>query len=628
MLRSPTFVTLAAISAPQVVPSCLDHNTKVESPRLWSPAQLASIHVGFVDTRNPPSVPTETIRSIRRAAAPDEVVHFHAIVKYPFRDLPAAADVSVHHLVLPPHVKCVYDRLQRLATGLGREQETLHKAVLAWVVPLPRLLVMDGDMLVFRPLSLLWLEFEAFGFASVGAVEDTAVPYANFYKSSIPDQIRAFNGGVQLHNLERQRTGGYLATLDSIASGSEGLTIPLYGDQALFSLLNGVFPEHVYTLGCEWNRQVMGLRVLGHNSSIQSCPRQCAVLHANSKPVKCMTRLGGANHSCAAWRAALDRLARPGCPTSFIYGAGRHSLRTAALEHISDCCEGQTQRGGVGQGDSEHGRIGAHSPPVVLDLPASRATAGQGDAPWQLDTPTRYTSFANMHEGFETNGCGHRRHAAAVVRCVETRINRSWAAALGNVWHLNNSSIGGVTNRQIYLDLGANAPETSVLPFVYKYPRGEQFELVAFEADPTWLPSYRPPLCNTSCEGIKWVQAVVGLNDTISYFASHGLSVGRSASPTSDKVHTVPVTTVDLRRWLVENVRHEDFVVMKMDIERAEFAILPALLHEPSVLRLIDELFVECHHLETWDNGPHFRRECLTLYDKLQAAGVWTHDWY
>ena len=609
-------LTLAAISVPQVLPSCLDHTTKVESPGPWSASQLAAIHVGFVDTRNPPLIPMNTIKSIRRATQ-DEFVHFHAVVKYPFRDLSAAAEVSIHQLVLPPHVKCVYTRLQRLATGLGRDQETLHKAVLAWIVPLPRLLVMDGDLVVFRPLSLLWLEFEAFGVASVGAVEDTAIPYANSYESSIPDQIRAFNGGVQLHNLERQRSGGYLATLDSIASGREGVTIPLYGDQALFSLLNGKFPEHVHTLGCEWNRQVMGLRVLGHNSSIQSCPRQCAVLHANSKPVKCMTGLGGANHSCAAWRAALERLAQPGCPSSYIAGARRHSLRTAALEHISDCCEEHKQRGS----------IGAHSPPAVLALSATRGTE-PGGAPWQLDTPGRYTSFANLHEGFETNGCGHRRHGAAVVRCSEARLNRSWAASLGNVWHLNNRSVGGVTNRRIYLDLGANAPETSVLPFVHKYPVGEQFELVAFEADPTWLPSYRPPLCNASCEGIKLVQAVVGLNETISYVASHGLSVGRSASPIPDKIHTVPVMTVDIRRWLVENVRHEDFVVMKMDIERAEFAILPALLHEPSVLRLIDELFVECHHLETWDNGPHLRRECLALYDKLQAAGVWTHDWY
>jgi len=231
-----------------------------------------------------------------------------------------------------------------------------------------------------------------------------------------------------------------------------------------------------------------------------------------------------------------------------------------------------------------------------------------------------------MHEGFETNGCGHRRHAAAVVSCAEARLNRSWAACLGHVLHLNHRSVG--TNRRIYLDLGANAPETSVLPFVHKYPEGEQFELVAFEADPAWLPSYRPPLCNTSCDGIRLMQAVVGLNNTISYVASHGLSLGRSASPTPDKIHTVPVTTVDIRRWLVDNVQHEDFVVMKMDIERAEFAVLSALLHEPSVLRLIDELFVECHHLETWDNGPHLRRECLSLYDKLQAAGVWTHDWY
>eukprot|EP00964_Phaeocystis_antarctica_P141469 scaffold106508_cov99-Phaeocystis_antarctica.AAC.2 len=64
----------------------------------------------------------------------------------------------------------------------------------------------------------------------------------------------------------------------------------------------GLRPLSLRPLGCEWNRQVMGLRVLGHNSSIQSCPRQCAVLHANSKPVKCMTGLGDANYSCTAWR--------------------------------------------------------------------------------------------------------------------------------------------------------------------------------------------------------------------------------------------------------------------------------------------------------------------------------------
>eukprot|EP00964_Phaeocystis_antarctica_P141468 scaffold106508_cov99-Phaeocystis_antarctica.AAC.1 len=131
--------------------------------------------------------------------------------------------------------------------------------------------------------------------------------------------------------------------------------------------------------------------------------------------------------------------------------------------HVSDCCVEHKQHGG-----SDHGRLRAHSPPAVLALPASRATTEESDALWQLDTPTRYTSFANMHEGFEANGCGHRRHAAAVVRCAEARISRSWAASLGNMW--NSSSIGGVTNRRIYLDLGANAPETSVLPFVYKYP--------------------------------------------------------------------------------------------------------------------------------------------------------------
>ena len=160
----------------------------------------------------------------------------------------------------------------------------LEAARAAWVVPVPRLLLLDGDVVVFRPLRLLWQDFDAFGGASVGTVDDTSVPFADFYEASLPAHIRGVKGGVQLHDLERQRTGGYLATLDYIASGKAGLWIPLYGDGTLFSLLKASFSEHSYSLGCEWNRQLMGIRAaFAKNKSIQSCPRRCAILHANSK---------------------------------------------------------------------------------------------------------------------------------------------------------------------------------------------------------------------------------------------------------------------------------------------------------------------------------------------------------
>ena len=60
---------------------------------------------------------------------------------------------------------------------------------------------------------------------------------------------------------------------------------------------------------------------------------------------------------------------------------------------------------------------------------------------------------------------------------------------------------------------------------------------------------------------------------------------------------------------------------------RSEFELIPHLLRRPSTLRLIDELFIECHHKETWSNGPHRRSECVQMARNLQAAGVWTHEW-
>ena len=98
---------------------------------------------------------------------------------------------------------------------------------------------------------------------------------------------------------------------------------------------------------------------------------------------------------------------------------------------------------------------------------------------------------------------------------------------------------------------------------------------------------------------------------------------------TMHAVAASPVIYRDRRDWgLRENVRHEDFVVCKMDIELAEFQVLPALLCTPSTLRLLAELMVECHHYETWHVGPHVYKECLDMYQALLAQGVWVHDYY
>ena len=90
----------------------------------------------------------------------------------------------------------------------------------------------------------------------------------------------------------------------------------------------------------------------------------------------------------------------------------------------------------------------------------------------------------------------------------------------------------------------------------------------------------------------------------------------------------VSVTCVSLVRWLRQHVKPEDLVVMKMDVEKAEFKLAEQLLKHPSTARLIDEMMLECHHEETWGNGPHKYVEYVEMFEALQGAGLWIHEWF
>ena len=147
-------------------------------------------------------------------------------------------------------------------------------------------------------------------------------------------------------------------------------------------------------------------------------------------------------------------------------------------------------------------------------------------------------------------------------------------------------------------------------------------------------------------------------SETVAYINGGNSSkhtVARSVSSSARSNHKVAIRVTNLIHWLSRHIRHEDWLVCKMvrprasklskspppsfetqlerhlpsqDIENTEHTVLQELLNVPSTLRLIDELFVECHHFETYRTRPHSYRECASLYDRLTNAGVWVHDYY
>eukprot|EP01062_Namystynia_karyoxenos_P057013 TRINITY_DN47981_c0_g1_i1.p1 TRINITY_DN47981_c0_g1~~TRINITY_DN47981_c0_g1_i1.p1 ORF type:complete len:445 (+),score=101.46 TRINITY_DN47981_c0_g1_i1:104-1438(+) len=240
--------------------------------------------------------------------------------------------------------------------------------------------------------------------------------------------------------------------------------------------------------------------------------------------------------------------------------------------------------------------------------------------------------------------------------------------------------------RRIFVDAGGNMFARvdkrgtwylgSTAAFVCGYPQGHSFELYAFEPN---SPKYRAKSRPWSRRSNRdWVAKIAGLKWYISYPpAVHVSWVGtatktgtmylvgdglhahlvdeqeayRNATPLETpkprdareaqrlkaaaaiaerwhKQKPVPMSVVSLADWLRNNTREEDFVALKIDIEGMEHQVIPQL-QQTGALRLVDELFVECHHQNT-GTGPGAPRasECQQLRNSMLDAGVPYHDWH
>ena len=167
------------------------------------------------------------------------------------------------------------DLLRRLrATTRGPGALYLVKAFLPWLLPHEeRVTVLDFDLLLVHPLSLLEREFKRFDSEQlIGVAAD--VMASRLYPSS----AFGVNGGVQLLRLDRMRLGPYEAAVRDIALSADK-PIGYLGDQTLYTHIADLHPRLVYRLSCRFNRQ---LNTHFHMSKRSyACQDGCAVLHGN-----------------------------------------------------------------------------------------------------------------------------------------------------------------------------------------------------------------------------------------------------------------------------------------------------------------------------------------------------------
>jgi FkbM family methyltransferase len=157
--------------------------------------------------------------------------------------------------------------------------------------------------------------------------------------------------------------------------------------------------------------------------------------------------------------------------------------------------------------------------------------------------------------------------------------------------------------RKVFIDCGANTC-TVLREFVGQFP---DFEFFAFEAQPELAAEGERVIRELPDTQIQHFTKAVWIRDeTLSFYLAtqwgpnyrggSTLVTGHVNNQSAiDYERPVQVEGFDFSRWLGENFGPDDYVIVKMDIEGAEYEVLEKVIADGN-LGLIDEMIVEFHH--------------------------------
>ncbi|XWS71910.1 hypothetical protein CRYUN_Cryun03dG0179100 [Craigia yunnanensis] len=214
-----------------------------------------------------------------------------------------------------------------------------------------------------------------------------------------------------------------------------------------------------------------------------------------------------------------------------------------------------------------------------------------------------------------------------------------------NIKYLTSMVDISFKRKYVYVDVGARSYGSSIGSWFKKqYPKqNKNFEIYAIEADKAFHEEYKMKKSVKLLPYAAWIR-----NETLFFEITrdprkkHTMQKGRGMGrihPVQSSVNYVKdvdkIQGFDIAEWLKSVVSERDFVVMKMDVEGAEFHLMPRLI-DTGAICLIDEVFLECHY-NRWqrccpgERSPKYQNtyaQCLDLFNSLRAKGILVHQWW
>ena len=168
--------------------------------------------------------------------------------------------------------------------------------------------------------------------------------------------------------------------------------------------------------------------------------------------------------------------------------------------------------------------------------------------------------------------------------------------------------------KKVFIDLGFNKGQ-SVNLFYELIPDYAEYEIHAFEPDPSNFNSF------SKFSNVNFYKNAAWTTDGIVkfYLGSNSFaSTLNSSKITNIKQNRyIDVECLDISKFIVNNFKKDDYIILKIDIEGAEYDLLNYML-STGCLDYINDLFVEFHLNKITNVTP---QQHNTLVSELQKLG-------
>ena len=148
--------------------------------------------------------------------------------------------------------------------------------------------------------------------------------------------------------------------------------------------------------------------------------------------------------------------------------------------------------------------------------------------------------------------------------------------------------------RKIFIDAGAHEG-CSVKKFRKEHDKKNEYLIYSFEPEPRFVKCFKDIPNHVFINKAVWTRD--GKKEF--YRSTQWLHAGssllkRKRSGALDKKHPIVVKTIDFSKWVSDNLYKNDYIILKLDVEGAEYEVIPKMMKD-NTFEYIDELWIEWH---------------------------------